>query len=519
MISWLVSLIIAAMLWQHWSIRRRTETGTSWEALLEFYRWTMRAAVFIPVLFIFGCTIVLTADLAFASGKHIITAVRDFLAREGPISVLFIAFFAGVLRLFAERAIGGEEGILGSLRELYQSFFDTSKLSQESTIGNISSVVLGNQRDAWFGWLCVSLFVTLVHTAWQMVSPEASASPPGSQEMHTQDTGNQETGGGGAEGSSGEVLPPPDRFLWYVLGLIAVSYIALGYILWIYMVLFSKLTQAHHLSSRAARLFLGGVFRDQFPRQVVLVGPSNVGKTRFCTQRGDEVGNADGMRSDENDSRGSEDTLRDISPTGAGTIDIRVNPVMRDSYTTIQITSLDSAGENMGDHILLASILRSDVLVFVLDLGMIDVDKFDNRDFTPDRWHNIIKDSDEGAVREARNYLRGFGLATKRADNGTLVSSSELFKVRSFMLYLNDKPLESSEAQVAHPLEEVKQAMDANMAQWQRLARLIGERFGVAESNCCCVAGDASRASEGFNLLASSTEQRLQMSIWPRKGA
>lgn len=124
--------IVALMLWQHWAVAKKEETD-NWDNLLVFYRRMMIIAVFGPALFTFGCIIVLFMDNAAPHEQFgVIEGINKFLVQSnGAVSVMFIAFFAGILRLFAERAVGSERGFVGSLRDLFYSFINPGRLPTE----------------------------------------------------------------------------------------------------------------------------------------------------------------------------------------------------------------------------------------------------------------------------------------------------------------------------------------------------------------------------------------------------
>lgn len=521
------TLIIAFMLYQHWSIHKRSGHH-DWDRTLKFYRTNMQVAVVATILFIFASMIVMTIDFWKDGMIGLLSEVYKFTAKsQGPLSVMCIAFFGGVLRLSAERAVGASAKFADSLTELRRSFFDRGRLSTESSIGKISGGALGQRQDAWFAWLCVSLVVALANTAPNLPdlfsqenvcrstiseqSPSSLQAPAGEHPST-----NAEAITSDHVSPNEHASPKPackTSFEWLLMGIVTTMYVAIGYFLWIYMVLFSKLTQEHHFTSRAARLFLGGLLTDQIPRQCVLVGPPHAGKTFFSRPLG--------IRRDE---RPTQDQR--TGPTGR--IDIRTGAIQRTNGeggpTTIQLTTLDTPGENMGDHILLTSIFRSDVLVFVLDIEMLDIEKMENATYySLGEWHNLIAKSNEEAIRQTKIYMQGFHLATNRTKRNALIESDELYKVQSFVLYLNRKPAEiylrlkevkRSAEEIESRLKAIQESIDANKERWQALARGIGERFGVAEEHCCCIGGKGS-ADDGSNLLALSTNERTDKAVWP----
>ena len=372
MIASVGTLIIAFMLYQHWSIHKKS-SHQDWDRILKFYRANMQVAVFVTILFLFASILVMSLDHWKDGVFGILSEVYKFTTQsQGPLSVMCIAFFGGVLRLSAERAVGASARFRDSLTELRRSFFDRGKLSRESSIGKISGGALGQRQDAWFAWLCVSLVVAFANTAPDVPDlfshKNACQLAAGEQETASVQALASIQNMTRAQAIPGDLTsstPPCKTSLgWLVMGVVTTIYVAIGYFLWIYMVLFSKLTQEHHFTSRAARLFLGGLLTDQIPRQCVLVGPPHAGKTYFSRPLG--------IRRDERPSP-------DQRAGRTGRIDIRTGAIQRSNGesgpTTIQLTTLDTPGENMGDHILLTSIFRADVLVFILDIEMLDIEQ------------------------------------------------------------------------------------------------------------------------------------------------
>ncbi len=470
--EWFAIVVIGTMLGHHLEIQRRTESPSNWEKTLQHYRRTLLCVLVLCASFVFGSVITFLLDLFMGANIGIINLTRNFLQGDKPVSVLVIAFFVGIARLVAERALDTKDNLFAGFKEFMQSFFASNALKRQSSIGNLSNVNSGPQGDAWFYWLCFSLVISILDASIAAVPPDtAVAAEPGTSDS------------------------PVAVVAWFFAGIGACLYVALGYFVWVYMTLYLKLVQHHHFTGRAARLFLGRIGGDQLPRQCTIIGPSYSGKTEFARQGGHpaQAGAAAGRRS--------------VEPTSQ--VDIRTAPATSDHGVTLNVTTLDTPGENMGDHVLLASTFRSDVLLLVLDLGMFDPKAMaDASNYTLANWHHLIRQDDTAeAVKRAVNYMQGFHLATTRSDGAQFVSASELFKVRAFTLFLNRKEPEV--------LENLLAVLDENTEQLQRLARDIGQRFGVPEQECCCIAGNAQNANEAFHLIAKSTSVRLKDSFWP----
>lgn len=473
--EWFAIFVIGLMLLQHWDIQRRIEDPGNWEKTLLYYRRIIRLAFGLSFIFFVVITVVFVLDLFMDREVGIIHRTENFIEGDGPISVLAMAFFVGIARLFAERALEARENLFSGFKEFMQSFFASEALKRESSIGSLSGIGNGPRHDAWFFWLCFSLIISILDA---LLSAGGSNSSGG-------------TGGNATSNTAGATVA------WFFAGVGASLYLALGYFLWIYMTLYLKLVQHHHFTGRAARLFLGRIGGDQLPRQCTIIGPSLSGKTVFARQGGTAV------QGDTKQSPHVDETTTKV--------DIRTAPTTSDEGITLNVTTLDTPGENLGDHILLASTFRSDVLILVLDLGMLDSNAMTDTDnFSLANWHRLIRqDLDAEAVRRAVNYMQGFHLATTRSIGKDFISPSELFKVRAFTLFLNRKN--------PRVLKELRQSLDRNNEQLQELAREIGVRLGVKEQECCCIAGNAKTPVEAFHLIATSTRGRLVRSFWPRR--
>lgn len=497
--EWFAFFVIGLMLVQHWEVQRRVEDPGSWEETLQHYRRTVLWAFRLSVLFVFASVIVFVLDLFMEAKIGIINQTQRFLQSDAPVSVLIIAFFVGVARLVAERALDTQDNIFSGIKEFVQSFIAPTSLNRQSSIGNLSNFSSGPQRDAWFFWLCFSLVISIL-SALIGGDPEpgdASNSTTGGVTENTPLSTPSEPASGESSENSGENGAKNVAAIvgWTFAGIGASFYVALGYFVWVYMTLYLKLVQHHHFAGRAARLFLGRISGDQLPRQCTIIGPSYSGKTVFARQGGVAI------------QGGTTPPPRLVEPTSK--VDIRTAPATSEDGVTLNVTTLDTPGENMGDHILLASTFRSDVLVLVLDLGMFDPKAMTvASNYSLANWHRLIRqDQDDEALKRAVNYMQGFHLATTRSIGDEFISPAELFKVRAFTLFLNRKKPEV--------LDELQSILDENNEHLQRLARDIGERFGVTEQECCCIAGNAENSVEAFHLMAKSTRGRLTNSFWP----
>ncbi len=100
---------------------------------------------------------------------------------------------------------------------------------------------------------------------------------------------------------------------------------------------------------------------------------------------------------------------------------------------------IDAPGENMGDLIILSSAFRADTPVFVVDVNWLDPDALANTfNYRLVNWSNLIakRAGQSAEIEDANDYLRGFYFATKR--DGALIPPENIFKVRSFVFYINN---------------------------------------------------------------------------------
>jgi hypothetical protein len=271
----------------------------------------------------------------------------------------------------------------------------------------------------------------------------------------------------GAPGERGSVL----------LAIGMTGFICLGYFSWIYAGLFGRLTQANGFSGRTARLFLGGLLDSTVPRQAVVIGPKRNGKTAFTLAREPGTNFESGRTTHRSFFASSDD---------------------RDS-AQVAVTTIDTPGENLGDHIMVTARYRADSLVLVLNPARMDpvaVRAPDN--YTIALCHKLFqKDSTEW------DYLQALDAATRRSGRG------DLYQAESFMLYLNAYS-QGSDDQIL--------ASIAKAGQVYELACQIGYRFEVSRENCCVMVGNGIAAGVGRNLLASEPADRIRAAAdaWKR---
>ena len=437
------SAIVVLMLIQHWLIMRKKETSDDWEKILQRYRLQLRLTIAITIAASVPGTALLLSDYVSHQGLGFQEPLRNAIAEHGLPIPLFVTFFSSALRLFVERTVENSHNLFRNAKELFQSFITPKRLRAISATEDITNTVINPRGDTWFLVLIVSLFVTLV----QQILLELGVY---------------------------RIVYPDSSLAIFLIATFSLLLISIGYPCWIYMTIYIKLTEAHHFSSRATRLFLGALFTNEIPNQVVLIGPPHSGKTTF--------------------------RLKTPSDTPSFATDVSTTVLMDENDNTLTLTLIDPPGENMGDHLILTTVFRADSLVFVLDLQWLSVESLgDPTNYSLPNWHNLIggPTNTEEAVKKARTYMNGFQFATHR--DGNLLQIEDLFRVRSFVLYLNQKAPDKD-------VSEILAALDTERL--QTLSEHIGERFGVEPEHCCCIVGNAVHAGKAIDLLAFPTSVR-----------
>lgn len=437
---------------------KRVKEGENWNAQLKRYRNSMRIAVSIFLILVVVGNIAILYEVRQAyKGDGIVTRADDgdfiyslyssFSRADTPWVVLLISFFTGVIKLFVERAADDDTKIVPNLREKIFAFFKNSKLQAQTVTRDLAGSVRSSGGDSWFVWFVLSLCFVIINALI--------------------------IGGGRPAVRIGE-----NELLTY--GVVAVSVIGLGYFCWVYMVLFHKLTSYHHFSGRTARLFLGGLFREGIPRQAILIGPPGSGKTTFL----------------------------ESEPAPVTSTEIRIKTRRLDELNedgdVLDATVIDVPGENMGDHITLCTLFRADTLVFMVDLGWLDPEALgSSQNYSIRTWGRLIQEGAnlDAKYSEARTYLEGFYYASKR--DRKLIDADQIYKVRSFILYLNLGAI-GQRAKIG----SVVRSLDHDAL--DQLCQDIGDRFGVPEKSCCWIVGDSMSAAQSVELFALTTPHRKE---------
>jgi hypothetical protein len=441
------------MVVQYFWVLSIKEDPSDWNGTLIKYKNMVRVAVIGSLVFFFTGTMIVAFDwwvFINPPGNHLglTEGLNHFRTKYGgSLILLFMTFFAGVIRLFVERSADEDSKIVKNLKETVTSFTKNRILRGQTTKNEIVTSSNGGGGDAWFAWFCFSLASTAVVGAYSHITANKVAVPPEA----IRSAGNTEL---------------------LVTALVFVATISLGYFCWIYMIVFHKLTGTHHFSGRTARIFLGGVFRGELPRQAIMIGPRKGGKSSFM--EGELVSQTSTSVSMRYQAIGAND--------GMGTL--------------LDAAIIDLPGENMGDHIILSATFRADTLVFVIDaLWLTPTSVSDGFNYELENWSALF--ASRSATDEARDYMKGFYFATKR---DVLLSPPEnIFKVRSFVFYLNDMGSPGEVDQIVGAIDS--QALD-------RLASKVGERFGVKEDDCCWFVGNSLAANESIHLLTMDTAKR-----------
>ena len=433
---WVVGALLMSI--QYLRIAVRKERPNTWHRTLIKYRngwrWTL---TLVAVFAVAGAVLISTQDTN--------RLVRSSSSDQAGVSLAML-FAIGLIRLFIERARGESEGFFAGMRDFVRSFVNPRKLMGTAEPLKIH-VGGGKEQTFWLAFFIV-FFVSSLFIDDSIANQDETV------------------------------------LAWMLLVLTA-----LGYFCWIYMLLFRKLTDEHHFTARATRIFLGDIFTGEIPRQAILIGPPGAGKTTLVHA----------------------DTKYDA--TQSVTIVVKAVAVEDPTSRPVMLSMIDCPGENMRDYVLLSSAFRADVLVLMLNARCLDPESLrDPGKFTMDRWGELVLDMEE--MSDQRTYLQALHFAThgeKQRQAGTdgnkksderydkAIDISGLFRARSFVLYLN-KPDNH---------EGAKNAIDAlNMNGLKNLAVEIGSRFGVSEAASFCYVGDCAKAGQGRDVIADETRLR-----------
>ena len=437
----LVCMLIAGiMICQHLKIASIKENHENWNEILRGYRLRMQVAV--GVFLVFSVPLLLIFLMVTIFEYNLVEKYKGL-----NYLIIFWAFVMGAMRLFVERT-SRNGNLIESIKDKYNSIFAHKRMRNSSYVGDFHSEARRNIRgdNSWFLWFVFSMIVAV----FEHVLIEINA--VSEKEVNVTNVSN-------------------------IMTLIAYGFlipcIGFGYFSWTYMLLYRKLTDEHHFSDRAACIFLGGILSDGIPQQSIVIGPPAAGKTTF---------------------------IRRQSITGAGGVktEITALPVWGGNNEHINLSVIDCPGENMGDHILYPLTFRADSLVLILRAEWLSTTSASREDsYELDRCEELIKEN----FQYVRTYLKGLRHATTR--DLSVPELKEVFKVRSFVLYINCKGKDETLP---------KKAYHQN---FQLLSEAIGDRFGVPREDCCCVGGNAIAAGEAIELLGFDPQVRLAHSQWP----
>ena len=430
----LMAAASVAMWIQYVLIAKSKESPVDWHRTLDRYRILWR----FNIIFAFGILIIfifiLTLNLFGSDGVSKAKSGTD--AKFAPLLSFFLLFFIGAARLFVERAHGEHEGPLSGISEIWWSFVSPRRSVKSIGTPEVSLGAKGGE-NVWL-WL---FGASIAFAGFTHFSP------------------------GFAIESEFENLKVA------IAGII----VFFGYLCWIYMLLFRKLTDEHHFTANASRMFLGHIFSSDIPKQAILIGPPGGGKSTFIL----------------------------TSPASDSTTQIEMRTqhvnVSDDVSRSARVSIIDLPGENMRDYVLLSSNYRADTLVLMLRTEWLNPEKLVNSElYKLDRWHSLVLDE----FSSAQMYLTAVHFATH---GDAAIKISDLFRVRSFVLYLNRFPGDETKANVVENIrvDEIRQ-----------LARDLGRRFGVGPGECYCFPGDASNAAQGLHLLAEEKMLEKRHGAW-----
>lgn len=440
-------IVLVIMLVQYFLIRKKSEETDKWSDVLHFYQMQIRGSTIIWFL----VTCLMLAALLFDTFKTNSIGIRESIVSEtmlnkGPHFIFLITFYTGVIKLFFERMIDDAKEPLAFCREIFQSFFNPIAYSKASLSHESIAQSKTSDNGSWFWWFLISILIALLQYIYSTYFGTPSSSPS---------MGNSESIGIGS----------------FFVGLFAIFTISVGYYSWFYMIMFEKLTSVHHFSGHAARAFLGKFFHSELPEQILLIGPSGSGKSSF--KKGDAVSDATTI------------------------IEISSESTTDESGYTKKLTFIDPPGENMGDHLHIATLLRADTIVLTLDVNWLDSSDIGNiAKYEIDRWQDLLAPQ----FSREKDYLRSFFYATRR--DKSFIRAQDLFKARSFLLFFNDYYSEERNQRYSDLSEHI------NEESLDHLTNELGARFGVEKNNCQWYVGDAKTISDSYKLVAKPPCER-----------
>lgn len=242
-----------------------------------------------------------------------------------------------------------------------------------------------------------------------------------------------------------------------------------GYLSWVYVAIFNRLTRKHDFSEVAARAFIGQWTRSTTPRQAVIIGPRKAGKTCFIKSKIDP----------------KEDTTRTPG-------------IYLRSISGVNLSVVDTPGENLGDHLILTARYRADTLVLIMDAAELK-EALPTDVGTPEDCVLLFQEHTDPEKCRSRTYIERFVAAT--ACNADSIPPGEIYQVRTFILFANI----GKHSDI--PLQKQSESLKSHRALLSA-ARALGARLGVAPADCSAVVAPAPNAGVAINLLTMPDSTR-----------
>jgi hypothetical protein len=443
-----LSLAVLLCLQQTWILRKKDRV---WARTVQFYRRQMAWSIRVVLVATLVVLVLLLFD-RWSGGTRLLAPFAYLQRGGGPLIILLIAFFTGCIRLMWDRAVDDENRPVHFLADVLGAFFRDPQAPVKDRVLTLGRIPGSTSRNSWHLWF---LFATATAAISAYITQEE------------------------AQGAGTDSSLTPTQLLLIAMGVTLVT--ACGAFCWVYVGLFMKLTEAHFFSGRAARLFLGQRTALAVPRQAVVIGPKSSGKSSLVSAR-QEPASAGGTPTILTRFFASEyiDASRAVKIAG--------------------VTVIDTPGENLGDHLMVASRFRADCLVLMVNGERIEPTLLRRELLSVKHFHQVFKSDKQ---HQDALYFRAFDFATTRSEQ--TLKATDLFHTRSFLLYVNVWTPKGRE-QVVPRLEET--------GRMRELAVEIGRRFGVEDDQeCCAVAGNACLAAEGRGLLALDGVKTLAESL------
>jgi len=413
----------------------------------HWYRTSQRYKVHIRATISCGVLLYVAVNVLVLANEQAASAYRSIWSDlPEPAFVLVLAFITGAIRMILDRASDEPRGVIEFTKQLFSSFFLPDTRLRKTAVADISSATLKADPKMWFYWFIAMVLIAPITFTLREFTPNLDQTPNKSHLLNC------------------------------AIALSANTAMLAAWYAWIYVGLFDKMTRIHEFSGRAARRFLGAIFRSHTPLQAVVIGPKKSGKTAFCL--------AKEIKGDLLDTK----CVQEIPVLKFSEIQTTNEDVVRNREYSVNL--IDTPGENMGDHLLLITHFRCDSLVIIFRVKDMIQGNMEESFF---EFENFSKLFEKESVAF---YAKALYSAVRRTSD--LNDATRVYKVRSVVLFFNVD---------SHDDRLYAENIFKNMP-IQKLAQSIGESFGVAPSSSTALFGAAIQDGQARNQLIHPSHER-----------